>query len=697
MRTLLRLLLCCGTALAEGGLREVSDREADEHKVAKIGFVHRGERLVKNEMLRSAMRISEGARFERRFFKSDLGALVNLYRGRGYRDAEIARRRLFLDDRDRLHIHIEIAAGALWRVQTVEIDGAVPFADAELRAQLGLGSGEPLDYGKALAGERRLQAFLNRRGYPHATVRNDWVGEDRESHSAVVVYRVRPGRKMYFGAVEVENGDALHTRRSLISRYLSFRQGDLYDSDKLAHSRDKLARTDLFRSVFMVTPDTGDSLQPVVLRLQEKRYIELGANAFINNTEPRVAGTIGHNNWLGRGALLGLNASWGQPVQGATAFWTERNLLSSGADLVLSAGVTDEWSRTEVLGDPEDPRQFELLTTNDSVLDGLLLFAGEAAARDYINTAVYDYRSNERLWELAAALSKSSREIYQARFTLTWKKARNRPDASETILYAPNVDEGTDAGEEPVDDLFGDDDFFDEGEDDFFTEGEDDFFDGGADAIAAVDYSDGEIPVDAAWEQILTEGSRSIDLSTEFMRDTRDNRFAPARGSLLRLTGLYAIKLGRGQTYVVDGEAELRHYQPLTRRLVLALAVQGTRTASLRSGRALPQVYWKEYGGEGSVRGVGRNEIQAVGGGRIGLNTRAELRYQRGTFGVVGFWDRGQVWHQARAVRLSRMVDGYGVGLRYSLGFPFRFDVAFNDGFDAETDIRFYFSIGQAF
>jgi outer membrane protein assembly factor BamA len=713
MRALLCLLLSCGTALAQGGLREVTDREADEHKVAKIVFAHRGERLIKNETLRSAMRTSEGARFERRFFKSDLGQLVNLYRGRGYRDAEIARRRLYLDDEDRLHIHIEIDAGALWRVRTVEIEGGAPFADAELRARLGLGPGDPLDYGKALAGERRLQTFLNRRGYPHATVRNDWVGDDRKSHSVAVVYRVRPGRKMYFGAVEVENGDALHTRRSLIARYLSFRQGDLYDPDQLAHSRDQLARTDLFRSVFMVTPETGDSLQPVVVRLQEKRYIELGANAFINNTEPRVAGTVQHNNWLGRGAQLGLNASWGQPVQGATAFWTERNLLRSGADLVLSVGVTDEWSRTEVLGDPEDPRQFELLTTNDLVLDGLLLFAGEAAAREYINTAVYDYRSIERLWELAAALSKSWREIYQAQFTLTWKRARNRPDASEPILYAPNVDEGIDAGEEPVDDLFGDDDFFDDGDDDFFGDGDDDFFDdgdddffgdggddfsaGGADAITAVDYSDGEIPVDAAWEEILTERSRSIDLSTEFLRDTRDNRFAPTRGSLLRLTGLYAIKLGRGQTYVVDGEAELRRYQPLTRRLVLALAVQGTRTASLRSGRALPQVYWKEYGGEGSVRGVGRNEIQAVGGGRIGLNARAELRYQRGTFGLVGFWDRGQVWHQVSEVKLSRMVDGYGAGLRYSLGFPFRFDVAFNDGFDAETDIRFYFSIGQAF
>ena len=706
MRGLMAILalLVIDAALAQSALREVSDREADELKVAQVLFVHRGEQLVKNQTLRSAMRIQQGGPFRRRFFKSDLGAVVNLYRGRGYRDAKIVRKSLSLDAKNRVHIYIEIDSGALWRVRTVQIKGGEPFASNVLRAELGLTLGAPLDYGKALAGERRLQTFLNQRGYPHATVRNEWVGEDRASHSSTVIYYVEPGRKMYFGTVEVEGQERLHTRRGLIERYLGFARGDLYDPEKLARSRDQLARTDLFRSVFLETPATGDSLQPVVVRLQERKYIALGANAFFNNTEPRVSGNIQHNNWLGRGAQLGINASLGLPVQGATMFFAERNLLRTGADLVLSAGVTDEWSRTEELGDPDDTRQFELLTNNDSVLDGLLFFAGEDAAREYINTAVYDYRSIERLWELAAVLNKGWREIYQAQFTLTWKKARHRPDASEPIKYAPNVDEGIDPGGDAAsgDDLFGEDDFFDDGADDLLSD--DDFFDeeAGADPVSGdgiefLDYSDGEIPVDAAWEDILTERSRSIDLSTEFVRDTRDSRFAPSRGTLLRLTGLYAIKLGRRQTYVVDGEAELRRYQPLSRRLVLAMALQGTRTASLRSGREVPPVYWKDYGGEGSLRGVERNAIQAVGGGQIGFNLRGELRYQRGILGLVAFWDRAQVWHERREVALRRMVDGYGVGVRYTLGFPFRFDVALNDGFDEEDKIRFYFSIGQAF
>ena len=212
----------------------------------------------------------------------------------------------------------------------------------------------------------------------------------------------------------------------------------------------------------------------------------------------------------------------------------------------------------------------------------------------------------------------------------------------------------------------------------------------------------------ADWLQILTERTRSVELRTEFLRDSRDDPFAPTRGALLQLTGLYASSfiLGQHQTYVIDGEAEFIYYQPLKRGLMLALALQGGGAASLREGRRLPQKYWKAYGGEGSVRGVERDAIHVPGGGRLGLNMRGELRYQRNSFGLVGFWDRAQVWRKPSQATLRHMVDGYGVGLRYVLGFPLRLDVALNDGsLDNESDEKqrfyqrrqFYFSIGQAF
>ncbi len=692
-----------------------SSREVEGIEVERIRFTYSGKKLILNRMLRATMRTKEKSDFNRRIFNEDLISVINLYRTRGYREAHIARKHIEIDNaRARVRILIEIDNGPLWTVRDVHLRGAEPFSDAELIAQIPLAAGAELDYGDVLEGERALQAYLNHRGYPHARVRNTWVDEDEYAHNATVLFEVNTGAKMYFGDVLIEGEEDLQTRSPLIHRYLSFDQGDLYDPEKIAESRNRLARTNLFRSVYFSTPtpEEGDSAQTVIVQLQERKYIHLGSNLFVNSTgtsiKPRMTGNIQHGNWLGHGIGLGLNASWGQPLQGATFSFMENDLLDSEIDLVLSAGITDEWSRKIVSGNAEDPRQFDLLTTYDSVLNGLLLFGGTLAADEYINTVTYDYASIERLWQVRGTLSKTWGELYQGQLTVSWVRARNRPDQTDPIAYAPSidwVDDSTDASDEDLfdedpfgDDLFGDDLFDDDpfGEDPFGTDGEQ------AEEIP-VDYFTGDILVDERWRDILTERSRSISLTSELLRDTRDSRIAPSRGSLLRMSGLVALELGANATSVLDGEIELRYYAPLAERVVAALAIHGTRTASLRSGRALPQLYWKIYGGEGSLRGVKRDAIQAVGGGRIGLNLRSELRYRHGTFGLVAFWDRAQVWHRSEdlimtdIVRPNGMVNGFGLGLRYTFGFPLRLDIAFNDGFDQSQSMKFYFSIGQAF
>ena len=687
-----------------------SSREVEGIEVERIRFTYSGKKLILNRMLRATMRTKEKSDFNRRIFNEDLISVINLYRTRGYREAHIARKHIEIDNaRARVRILIEIDNGPLWTVRDVHLRGAEPFSDAELIAQIPLAAGAELDYGEVLEGERALQAYLNHRGYPHARVRNTWVDEDEYAHNATVLFEVNTGAKMYFGDVLIEGEEDLQTRSPLIHRYLSFDQGDLYDPEKIAESRNRLARTNLFRSVYFSTPtpEEGDSAQTVIVQLQERKYIHLGSNLFVNSTgtsiKPRMTGNIQHGNWLGHGIGLGLNASWGQPLQGATFSFMENDLLDSEIDLVLSAGITDEWSRKIVSGNAEDPRQFDLLTTYDSVLNGLLLFGGTLAADEYINTVTYDYASIERLWQVRGTLSKTWGELYQGQLTVSWVRARNRPDQTDPIAYAPSidwVDDSTDASDEDLfdedpfgDDLFGDDPF---GDDPFGTDGEQ------AEEIP-VDYFAGDILVDERWRDILTERSRSISLTSELLRDTRDSRIAPGRGSLLRMSGLVALELGANATSVLDGEIELRYYAPLAERVVAALAIHGTRTASLRSGRALPQLYWKIYGGEGSLRGVKRDAIQAVGGGRIGLNLRSELRYRHGTFGLVAFWDRAQVWHRSEdlimtdIVRPNGMVNGFGLGLRYTFGFPLRLDIAFNDGFDQSQSMKFYFSIGQAF
>ncbi|MFH1566481.1 MAG: BamA/TamA family outer membrane protein [Gemmatimonadota bacterium] len=691
------------------GDRSVELRDLERPKVKRIRFEHLRDKPFAADKLRAAMLTQTGEPFQRRFFRSDLDAIQNLYRGAGYMSVEIPVKSFTLDADGELEIALAIDSGSLWRVERVDVQLLEGDCDIEkLRRQLRVREKESFHYGDVLADERRLLTTLNTQGFALARVRNR-LSLDSDHSRATVVYEVRAGRRMYIGPIALvprgAAGGALHTRPGLIRRYLTFSEGQLYDPEKLRRSRTNLSRTDLFRSVTFNTPAVaaGDSVQPVEVMLQERQYIHLEANAFLNNTQPGVSANVQHSNWLGRGTRLGLDASLGQPLQGSTVYLTERNVLDSGADLTVSGGMTDEWSSRRVLADPTDSLQFELLSANDSVLNELVLGFGREVADAYIAASVLEYPSVERVLQFTSSLDRrlerGVRTVYEVTLATSWRNSRNWPQPGKQIRYnALTLDQagggaGADtSGTFPSDDPFGDDPFGDGP----FGDGGTGAVDGGAGdpGASSFPYDSQRIPVDGPWGEILTDRSKTLNFSLALQRDTRDNQISPRRGTFLRAAGLYAFQFGGQAARVVDGDGEARQYTPLGPHLVWAVAGRLRATASLRQDRALPQTYWQFLGGEGSVRGVKRDGLQAVGGGRLAANLRNELRVQKGAVGVVLFWDRGGVWRNGGDARWASMTNGYGLGFRYDMGIPFRLDMGWSDRY-RRRDI--YFSIGQAF
>ena len=188
----------------------------------------------------------------------------------------------------------------------------------------------------------------------------------------------------------------------------------------------------------------------------------------------------------------------------------------------------------------------------------------------------------------------------------------------------------------------------------------------------------------------------------------------PTRGALLRLTGLYAYSfiLGRHQTYVIDGEAAFTYYQPLSRRPGggPSPAREVGRPRCARGRAATAESTGSAYGGEGSVRGVEYDAIHVPGGGRLGLNMRGELRYQRKQ--LRSRWLLGSGAGLAQAKPSDLVGHGrwlwVGAALRFGLSPPARH--SFQRWIPRATNLtrnsggggcisgrRFYFSIGQAF
>ena len=343
-------------ALQEG--RRVTLRQADGHQVASIRFLHLNKKPIKNSTLRSAMQTRAGEPLQRRFLRNDLTVIENLYRGRGYMGAKVVGRTLELDDEGKLYITIKIDSGGKMAGGggAPGIGGLPSGAVPAEGAVVGTRQAFPLRQG--VAGRTGIANPAQQPGLrPCPGAQSSRAGFAKPHGQDYLPGRSRPQALFRRGAHhrgEGKCGKGIVDQSRPGAAPTHLRRGHLYDPEHLRQSSSNLARTDLFRSIVLSTPASAlqDSLQSVEIRLEEKKYVHLGAQVSLQNTDSRVAANLQHGNWLGRGGRLGFDASLGQPLQGGKAFLTERNVFESGADLTVAAGLTEEWGQTLVQADP---------------------------------------------------------------------------------------------------------------------------------------------------------------------------------------------------------------------------------------------------------------------------------------------------------------------------------------------------------
>jgi outer membrane protein insertion porin family/translocation and assembly module TamA len=174
--------------------------------------------------------------------------------------------------------------------------------------------------------------------------------------------------------------------------------------------------------------------------------------------------------------------------------------------------------------------------------------------------------------------------------------------------------------------------------------------------------------------------------------------------------------------YTLSGD--LRHYQPLPGRAVVASRVQfGVLDDIARARSDLPEEltstkipFSKRFflGGSTSLRGWGRFDVSPLSeaglpiGGQTMFAWTSELRVPlTRKLSAVAFVDAGNVWADAWGVRLNDLLYDVGPGLRYQTPIgPVRVDFGYQltrldgllvDGEPEKHPWRIHFSIGQAF
>jgi len=189
--------------------------------------------------------------------------------------------------------------------------------------------------------------------------------------------------------------------------------------------------------------------------------------------------------------------------------------------------------------------------------------------------------------------------------------------------------------------------------------------------------------------------------------DTRDNPVDPKKGVVAGISMKLATFLFFSEADFIKGEVYGSTFHALSKIITLALSLRGGAAEGFGSTVELPLVERFFLGGRSTVRGYNQDALGPKGpdgttptGGNAYLMGNIELRANIGKgFGLVPFFDFGNVWLKASDINLLQLKGTTGLGLRYETPVgPLRVDYGVKlSRQTGESRGEIHFSVGHAF
>jgi translocation and assembly module TamA len=350
------------------------------------------------------------------------------------------------------HVTLTIGVGEPVRLRRVELalmgDAANDAAFIAARDEAGLVSGRNLEHGAYERLKLQWADLARERGYADARFVANRIDVYPDVHAADVELALESGARYAFGRVELKQ--AVLTER-LAGSYVTFREGEPYDTRRLTEVYGELAASGFFRTIDVrpLAPDAVARTIPVEIALTSAARIQQSYGiGFSTDTGPRLR--FGRNNrrYNERGHQFGINAqlspvisevtaNYRLPLRGSRSEWlnfdtglkredtetAESELIELGARRVLER--RQDWTRTEMLS-----LRVEDFEVADQAGRARLLLPGVDWTRIRADNAIRPQQGSRLSLELRAAtdavLSDTSFLQAIARGKWIWSLSRGR-------------------------------------------------------------------------------------------------------------------------------------------------------------------------------------------------------------------------------------------------------------------------------
>jgi len=397
-----------------------------------------------------------GSTYDVDVLDQDLLRLRKYYFDRGFLETQaIVDKVEETEDGSGVTLHIAIVEGPRTMVGSVLVSGRRPPElppESELAADLPLQVGDPLNREQFDLSVAELQKTLENAGYARATaVPNTQV--DTETQLATVEFELVPGQKTTFGPVTIAG--QVEIPEHVISREISFAEGDPYNAKQVRDSQKSIFEIDMFTAVTprKLNQDAEDEPLAIQFDVRERKPRTLQFGIGLSSVESvRYEAEWTHRNIFDEGETLDLLARISGISQGFEAelvdpFFFNRKTSTSYSLFLLNFKQidTDPFGIVTSIFDIEDPfPAYDFLTAGGDwkvKREFTDRFSG-VAGLEFTNTDFYnvDFTADEELLE-----GVEDNKLFVQFLELEWNRRDNDLNPERGFLLRGGLDHSNDS------------------------------------------------------------------------------------------------------------------------------------------------------------------------------------------------------------------------------------------------------------
>jgi outer membrane protein insertion porin family len=322
---------------------QVTLKITEGRKIRIDKIVIEGAQGLKPSSIKSIMQTQERQYFilrgtvQRQLLDQDLERIVLYYLDHGYLQARVESHELVVDrSRALVTIRIKVVEGPQFRLGTIDVRGATVLPEGEVRRQLTLKPGEVFNRSKIYQNSQAIVSLYSNIGRAAAEALPD-TQVHSDSRTVDLTFEIKEGPETFVERINISG----NTRSSekILRRELALSEGDLFTTQKLNRSRQRLLNLGFFDEV-NITTAPGSSGEKIVMNIEVKERATGMFSAGVGfSSVDQLVGTIdlSQRNLFGRGQELFLRLRVGARTQighiGFTEPWLFDRPLTAGFDI----------------------------------------------------------------------------------------------------------------------------------------------------------------------------------------------------------------------------------------------------------------------------------------------------------------------------------------------------------------------------